>query len=80
MTNLTNRLLRKAAKLAEESQIVHGELTNAFIERYGITYSDVDADSIIDTLDYFGGSLTVAECDDIMAATGHPPKGYEEEE
>lgn len=74
---LTNRLLKKAARLSAEFQEIQSQLTDAFNERYGVTYSDVDADAIIDTLDYGGGDLTVEECDNIMAATGNPPKGWD---
>lgn len=78
-TKLTNSLLKKAARLSAEFQEIQSQLTDAFNERYGVTYSDVDADMIIDTLDYGGGDLTVADCDSIMAATGNPPKGWDEE-
>lgn len=70
---LTNRLLSKAAKLAEEKAVVQQELTSAFRNRYGVTYSDADADELIDTLDYHGGAVDVAECDRIMTAAGFPP-------
>lgn len=73
MMNLTNALLRKASELAERKMAVQIELTAAFVERYGVTYSDVDADKIIDTLDIHGGAITVAECDRIMTSCGHPP-------
>lgn len=69
---LTNRLLRRAATLAYQHSAVQHELTRAFNERYGCTYSDVDADQIIDVLDYHGGDLTVEQCDQIMAECGAP--------
>lgn len=68
---LTTRLLRRAARLAAQSAIIQGELTDAFRERYGVTYSDVDCDRLIDILDYHGGDdLTVRDCDEAMAACG----------
>lgn len=68
---LTSRLLRRAARLAEQSSIVQGQLTDAFRQRYGVTYSDVDCDRLIDILDYHGAdNLTVRECDEAMAACG----------
>lgn len=70
---LTNRMLTKAGRLAEEMQGVQQSLTEAFRHRYGVTYSDVDADEIIDVLDYQGGKLTVEDCDRIMTAAGYPP-------
>lgn len=79
-TNLTNRLLKKAARISAEYQDIQNQLTDAFNERYGVTYSDVDADGIIDVLDYGGGDLTVEDCDAIMAATGNPPKGWDEDD
>jgi hypothetical protein len=65
-------LLRRAAKAAERHSALSAEITDAFKARYGRTHSDVDADGIIDVLDYLGGELTVAECDVMMAACGAP--------
>jgi len=70
---LTQKLLNKAGRLAKEMASVQNELTDAFCARYGTTYSDVDADSIIDVLDYSGGHITLAECDNIMTECGFPP-------
>lgn len=70
---LTNRMLKRAARVAEEMTQIASSLSAAFIQRYGVTYSDVDADEIIDVLDYHGGHLTVADCDRIMTEAGHPP-------
>lgn len=75
---LTNSLLKKAAKISADNMAMAGDLTEAFNERYGVTYSDIDADGIIDILDYGGGTnLTVAQCDAIMGALGYPPLGEE---
>lgn len=50
------RLLNSAAKAAEK----HFSLTNAVAaeceRRYGVTWSDVDCDAIIDILDHHGAS------------------------
>lgn len=74
MVNLTNRLLKKAERIANEAHKMGSILTDVFNERYGITYSDVDADSIIDALDYgVAGGLTVEDCDRIMTDAGYPP-------
>lgn len=70
---LTNRMLKRAARVAEEKTQIASSLSAAFMHRYGVTYSDIDADDIIDVLDYHGGELTVADCDRIMSAAGHPP-------
>lgn len=71
-SRLTNALLRRAARSAARQMAIQQELTEAFRARYGTTYSDVDADAIIDVLDFGGGDLTVAECDAIMAECGAP--------
>lgn len=74
MPKLTNRLLNKGVRIASEAHKMNQELTEAFVERYGVTYSDVDADSIIDVLDYgVASGLTLEECDDIMTEAGYPP-------
>lgn len=72
---LTNALLRRAHKVAVKQSAISSELTAAFEERYGATYSDVDEDMIIDALDYgVGGPVTLAECDNLMTAAGYPPR------
>ena len=71
MAKLTNRLLKRACRIAVEASKVQAELTEAFNERYGCTYSDVDADHLIDALDYGGATVTVEDCD--MTYSGHPP-------
>lgn len=78
MAALTNRqfagLLKRAARLAAEKAAVQQELSEAFRARYGVTYSDVDADWIIDELDYGGGeTITVARSDEEMTICGYPP-------
>lgn len=66
-------LLKRAAKIAAVRADVQDQLSAAFNERYGATYSDVDADSLIDILDYHGGTVpTVDECDAIMENCGAP--------
>ena len=70
---LTSRLLQRAADLASQSNEIQGKLTAAFRHRYGTTYSDADADSLIDVLDYHGGSIDLEECDKIMIEAGYPP-------
>ena len=73
MPKLTQSLLSKASALAEKKMKIQHDLTNAFIERYGVTYSDVDCDSIIEVLDYAGGDITLEECDQEMTRCGYPP-------
>jgi len=73
MAKLSASLLRRAARASAQAMAVQHELTAAFRDRYGVTYSDVDCDALIDILDYAGGAgLTVAECDRLMAASGAP--------
>jgi hypothetical protein len=73
MAKLSAALLRRAARIAEQASKVQADLTEAFRDRYGVTYSDVDCDWLIDVLDYGGGkNLTVAECDRAMENCGAP--------
>ena len=72
MPKLTQALLDRASKLAKEFSDISSQITDAFEERYGVTHSDVDADYIIDALDYGQGSITLAECDKHMAQAGYP--------
>ena len=72
MPKLTNALLKRAAAAASRQADLNRQLTEAFEERYGKTYSEVDADSIIDALDYGHGPITLAECDQHMAIAGAP--------
>jgi len=68
---LTADLLRRATRIAEQASEVQAKLTEAFRGRYGITYSDVDCDPLIDILDYGGGTPpTIAQCDQWMANCG----------
>ncbi len=51
------------------------QITAVFEERYGQTFSDVDADGLIDMPDYGGGGTpTVAECDEEMERCGAPAR------
>lgn len=73
MAKLNAALLRRAVNAAAKAKAVQAELTAAFNDRYGWTYSDVDCDALIDVLDYGGNShLTVADCDREMALCGAP--------
>lgn len=74
-THLSDSLLRRAARLAEEKMHVQGLLSAAFDERYGAVYSSIDVDQIIDILDYHGGDIDLEECDRIMTEHGYPPRG-----
>lgn len=46
------KLLNHAVKISNQHHIIQRRLTDAFEARYGTTYSDVDCDVLIDTLDY----------------------------
>lgn len=68
---LTDTLLKRAHQAAIRHNTFNARLTKAFEQRYGCTYSDVDCNSIIDSLDYGNGPLvTVQFCDSAMAACG----------
>lgn len=77
MTRLTADLMRKAARIASEHQEMMSKLTDAFNDRYGVTYSDVDCDALIDTFDYGQAgnddNLTLADADRYMAQCGVKP-------
>lgn len=71
---LTQRLLDRAVRIAKAAAKVQGELTEAFEQRYGLTYSDVDCDALIDIFEYGGGArVTVADCDREMLLCGVSP-------
>lgn len=60
-------LINRAVIIASKHALVQAELTKAFEDRYGCTYSDVDADQLIDLFDYQGGPApTLVEVDEIM--------------
>jgi pyruvate/oxaloacetate carboxyltransferase len=48
------KLLKRGARVAEQYMAVQSELTKAFQERYGVTYAEVDCDTLIDILDCSG--------------------------
>ncbi len=65
-------LLRRATRVSSQHSIIQGEITDAFIERYGVTHSDLDCDTLIDRLDYGCGPVSLNEVDAEMARCGHP--------
>lgn len=72
---LTSKLLARAARAASVQAALADQITAAFEKRYGVTHSDVDADELIDALDYGRTEgPTLARCDAIMAAAGYPVK------
>lgn len=70
------QVLTAAARAACENARQQARLTEAFEERYGVTYSEVDADGLIDALDYGGKTPTVDEADKEMTERGHPPRTH----
>ncbi len=65
-------LLQRAGTLGQKWHDIQSELTTAFEERYGATYSDIDDDWLIDSLDYGGASVTLEQVDQKMAENGYP--------
>ncbi|MCJ8336550.1 MAG: hypothetical protein MJH10_20355 [Epibacterium sp.] len=65
-------LLKRAVRIAVASHHIQSELTEAFEARYGCTYSDVDADQLIDMFDYGSSNRepSVAFVDKQMADNG----------
>jgi len=71
---LTTALLRRAARMARQASETQRQLTKAFMGRYGVTYSEVDCDALIDTLDYGQGVVpTLSDCDRYMENSGVKP-------
>ncbi|TFZ81299.1 hypothetical protein [Candidatus Macondimonas diazotrophica] len=67
------KLINKALKISDACRVIQAELSRAFEERYGATYSDIDADELIDAFDYLGlDNLSVAQVDEIMRKNGSP--------
>lgn len=78
MGKLTTKLLQQAANITSRHMAMQHKLSEAFIERYGVTYSDADCDDLIEVLDYQGGEMTLKHADEQMTAAGYPPiKGTE---
>lgn len=66
-------LLRQAHAAAAKHSALAAQVTAAFRDRYGCTHSDVDADGLIESLDYGQGrAVTVRDADEEMAACGAP--------
>lgn len=66
-------LLQKTARLAAAHFKAQAELTEAFRERYGCSYSDVDCDQLIECLDLNGGGrLNATKADEMMADCNAP--------
>lgn len=74
MAKLTAALLRKAVSISEKHFAIQQELSDAFQDRYGVTYSDIDCDELIDIFDYGGGQMDLKTCDEIMNSHGYPAK------
>lgn len=59
MANMTNseftKLLTQTAKAANKHFTLLAKVNDECIARYGVSYTEVDADGIIDTLDQNGG-------------------------
>lgn len=79
--SLTTRVLQQLANIAEKHSRLAIDVGDMFIERYGVTYNDVDCDELIDIFDYGGGHITLEEVDRYMTAAGYPPirRGKSEE-
>jgi len=76
---LDAKLIRRAIRVSEQAHKVQYDLTDAFRARYGVTYSDVDCDFLIDLFDYGGGDVpSLAQCDAAMAACGVKPLAQQE--
>lgn len=66
------KLLTRCARSAAKHKKLMAQVSEECLKRYGTTYSDADADGIIDSLDHIGGdSFTSKEFDQDMAASGY---------
>ena len=74
MTSNTDfqRKLTQTSNAAEKHHRLLMEVGEMFKERYGVHYSDVDGDLMIDCLDHNGGTITVEMCDKAMVELGYP--------
>ncbi len=77
------KLLTKCADTAKLHNELCKEVGAECKRRYGKGYNEVDADSIIDVLDYYGGTITVAEVEEEMTMrteqVGEGNKEYSED-
>jgi hypothetical protein len=65
------KLLTQTARAASRHHDLIAKVDNECQRRYGCSYSDVDADGIIDMLDYSGGSeFSASEFDEEMNRAG----------
>ncbi|MGW6779411.1 hypothetical protein ACWF50_15415 [Brucella pseudogrignonensis] len=73
MSKLTTAKLKAAYSAARRHHVLNLEIHRAFEERYGVTYSDVDEDWLIDSLEQGASSVTLKQCDKLMTENGYPP-------
>ena len=67
------QVLDAAHRSAVENSRQQARLSDAMLERYGKSHGDVDADGLIESLDYGNGTrVTVAQVDREMAENGAP--------
>ena len=65
--------IRKLSSLAQKSNAENKILRELFVERYGIDYSDVDCDFLIDCADYGQGApMKIKALDKDMLDKGYP--------
>lgn len=65
------KLLTSCAKAAEKHRQLMASVAEECEQRYGCSYSDVDADTLIDILDLHGADkLTATEFDQVMKSHG----------
>ena len=65
-TKSLRQLFEAAKKAARKKAQIRAELDERIINKWGFHFSDVDADQIIDCLDYAQGSMTFEEFVEIM--------------
>lgn len=66
------RLLNSTSAASARAARLQRQVAAEFEKRYGAAYSDVDADGVIDAVDYGTCNITVTDCDEEMARSGFP--------
>jgi hypothetical protein len=68
--------IKRANNLSQKHrQLVNGRIQDWFVKRYGVTFNEVDADELIDCVDYGQGGCptTIKQIDSIMRLAGRVP-------
>ncbi len=71
---LTQRLIVLAITAVRRHNKLNARIHGAFEARYGIDFSAIDEDALIDIFDYGqANNITLKQCDNLMSRNGYPP-------